>query len=287
MLQRELAKEKGVTVDASLIRKALGEAGYKWLRRIKKPKYSKADCAIRLTFANKIASKTDEQLEEELDMSLDGVVVVMPPDDVTSRENFCKSEITHVWRKPSEAASPDLVGFDKYQNQAPLNRCIPFWGGIGYGGVAAVLWHDLRKIDSEDWAAAVDSGKLVAALRSVTPGKLRGPWTVLPDNESFLRAEPARSMHIKKGIKFWRLPPRSPDLNPVEKFWGWLRRLLRAKDLADLVAKRPTLDREQYKKRIQGVLKSDKAKQVAINTMKGLKRVAKQVQKNKGGPSRG
>ena len=43
------------------------------------------------------------------------------------------------------------------------------------------------------------------------------------------------------------IPPRSTDLRPVEKFWSWLRRKLRAMDLKDAVAKRPVLGKMAYK----------------------------------------
>ena len=39
---------------------------------------------------------------------------------------------------------------------------------------------------------------------------------VLCDNESFLDAAPCAKAHMLKRIKLWHIPPRSPDLNPVE-----------------------------------------------------------------------
>ena len=42
-LQREVAREKGVKMEASAIRKHLKASGYKWLPRTQEPKYSKED----------------------------------------------------------------------------------------------------------------------------------------------------------------------------------------------------------------------------------------------------
>ena len=42
-LQREVAREKGVKMEASAIRKHLKASGYKWLPRTHEPKYSKDD----------------------------------------------------------------------------------------------------------------------------------------------------------------------------------------------------------------------------------------------------
>ena len=50
-LQRELAQKKKVKVELSTIRRALAKAGYKWLRRTKKPKYTAEVMGLRKAFA--------------------------------------------------------------------------------------------------------------------------------------------------------------------------------------------------------------------------------------------
>ena len=70
------------------------------------------------------------------------------------------------------------------------------------------------------------AGTLVAACKRVRPGKNRGPWKVLCDNESFLRAVPSMAAYRRKNIEFIKLPTKSPDFNPVEKMWGWARKKL-------------------------------------------------------------
>ena len=254
---------------------------------MRKPKYSKEDKETRLKFSKRVLRMSVAELRVELNLCLDGVVIVIPPKGATNRENFCKAEITHAWLKHGERVDPELHGHTKYSKQAPLERCMPLWGGIGYGGVAPVLWHDTRKIDADDWAGAVRDGSLIEALRAVNPGKTYGPWGILCDNESFLRSRASRRAHEAKNINLWELPPRSPDLNPVEKFWAWLRKQLRDMDLNDLRAKRQVLGRTAYKQRIKAILRNKKAKEVASNCVKGLKKVAKQVVQSKGGASRG
>ena len=51
--------------------------------------------------------------------------------------------------------------------------------------------------------------------------------------ESFLRAKVCKAAYLAKKISLWDVPAKSPDLNPVEMFWGWLRRKLRLMALAD------------------------------------------------------
>ena len=115
----------------------------------------------------------------------------------------------------------------------------------------------------------------------------RGPWTVLCDNESFLKATAARDAHAKANVGLWHIPPRSPDLNPVEKFWGWLRRRLRAMDLADLKAKRRPVQRTALKARVRSLVATERAKRVAENYAFGLRTVCEEVRRKKGAASRG
>jgi len=236
VLQRELASKKGVIVEASTVRRHLLQAGYEWLPRAKNKKYSHGERMVRKAFADWVLEFTPAELKRQLHMSLDGVVLTVPPQALIKRENFIHSDDLYVWRKPSERNLPELAGHDRYAKQVPKNRMLPLWGGISWGGFGMVLQHPERKVTAEDWAAAVDDGSFVEALRTANPGKTNGPWKVLCDNESFLRADASRAAHRRHNIQLVRLPATSPDLNPVEMYWSWIRRQMKAMDLRDLKA---------------------------------------------------
>ena len=289
MLQRELAQEKAVTVEASTIRRVLAAHGYKWLRRSQKPKYSAEVRAERKAFAEYILSLSAEDLRDQLALAMDGVVLSVPPTDTVARENFCRSGETHIWRKPSERECPEIDGADHYSKQVPLSRAVPLWGGVSEGGFAEVLWHPEKKLKAEEWAEAVRGGALKTAILKLNPPRRRGPWRVLCDNETFLRAPVSRTAYERVGVELWspRLPPKSPDLNPVERFWSWLRRQLRAKDLADLAAKRPPVTKAGFKLRVRSLIRTQKAQRVAANCAKGWRKVAQEVVRRKGAASRG
>ena len=78
---------------------------------------------------------------------------------------------------------------------------------------------------------------------------------------------------------------RSPDLNPVEKFWAWLRKELRRLDLRDLQEKRRLLTKAEHQKRVRDVLRTPKAQRVASNCALNLRKVCKKVCENKGAHS--
>jgi len=54
-----------------------------------------------------------------------------------------------------------------------------------------------------------------------------GDVTVM-DNATFHRKKTLRSIAERFGVRVIFLPPYSPDLNPIEKFWSWLKCKLRS-----------------------------------------------------------
>ena len=124
-------------------------------------------------------------------------------------------------------------------------------------------------------------------LKATNPRNKKGPWTLLCDNEGFLDCKSAKPLYAKIGINLWHVPPRSPDLNPVEKYWAWLRKHLRKLDLKDAVSKRPVLGKIAYRERVKRVLQTKKAQNVAKKCALGLRRVCKAVINGGGIATRG
>ncbi|CAE8704661.1 unnamed protein product [Polarella glacialis] len=250
VLQRELVNEKGVDLEASTI---------------------------------PLSVRSSRSAQGALvSLSLDGVVLSMAPKDPLERQNWCAHGDTHMRRKRCEAASPDLAGNDAYGKQVPLCRAVPLWAGISEGGFATVVFRKSKKLCTVEWAEIVNGGKLTNAIRSLSPTKPRGPWWVLCDNETFLRTQVSQAAHKAQGISLWSVPPRSPDLNPVEKFWAWLRRTLRQKDWADLRAGRKALDKKAYQARVRSTCRTKRAQAVAASCAGGLRKVCKEAVAKKG-----
>ena len=138
-----------------------------------------------------------------------------------------------MWRLKNEAAVPELAGEDPYAKQVPIARALPLWGGISEAGAAEILFHQTKKCSVDEWVAAVKHGHMMPALRRLNPGRRAGPRTILCDNEHFLTAKECFKAYGSKDITLWSIPARLPDLNPIERFWGWLRREMRWRDLND------------------------------------------------------
>ena len=285
-LQRELVRERNVHLACSTIRKVLIRNGYRWLPRAQKPKYSNQDMTARLAFAEQVIAMSPAQLSRHLTMCMDGVVLTVPPEDLAQRQNYCRIGDTHMWRKANEAAQPHLAGADVYNKQVGSARAVPMWGGIGPGGFGLVMFHSHKKVNQDEWAKAVDKGQLTKACKDARPDRTQGPWRILADNESFLSAPASRAAHRRARVDLWHIPPRSPDLNPVEKYWAWLRSRLRAMDVADLKAKRPPIKKTALKARVRALLQTEGAKRVAINTFKTLRKTCAEVIEKRGAAAR-
>ena len=174
-----------------------------------------------------------------------------------------------------------------FAKQVPLARALPMWGGISADGFREVTWHATKKISVEEWVRAVEAGKLTKALKALNPGRGRGSWSVLCDNEGFLRATASTAAHRDARVSLWQIPPKSPDLNPIEQFWSWLRRRLRAVELQDLAARRPALSKAAYQQRVRRICRSAAAQRAASAIAQNFRRTCQEVVRKRGAAARG
>ena len=164
---------------------------------------------------------------------------------------------------------------------------MPLWGGCSEGGFSVVLFHGSKKLNKAEWVRSVEQNKLTEAIKKLKPVKAAGPWHVLCDNEGFMKTRESQVVCKAKGVTLWHIPAKSPDMNPVERFWAWLRKKLRQMDLADAVVGRAVLGKMAYKARIRSVIKTQKAQQVAAAHAASLRKVCKEVVAKKGAASSG
>ena len=191
-----------------------------------------------------------------------------------------------MYRKSNEAAHPDLAGNHPYAQQVPLKRAVPLWGAISSHGFHEIAYHKARKLNNEEWCDDVlKAGKFTKAMRVLQPGRRHRIRRVLCDSESFLEVKQCRDFYKKNNIKLVHIPSHSPDLNPIESFWGWLKKELRRRDLEDLRQKRPPLGKTAYKRRVKNILKGKKAQKAACAKFANFRKVCKVVALKKGAHS--
>jgi len=99
-----------------------------------------------------------------------------------------------------------------------------------------------KKFARDSVVAALNNGKPVASfgykgtcnsglfetwvekvlIPNLSPGKF-----VIMDNASFHKSKKTRKLIEDAGCKLIFLPPYSPDLNPIEHFWNWMKNKIR------------------------------------------------------------
>ena len=168
-------------------------------------------------------------------------------------------------------------------HQIPLGRAIPLWAGISPRGYCELIYHKTKKLNTDEWVDDVlKAGKLVSALGTLQQPRPDGPRRILCDNVAFLAAKASKKFYKSKNILLLQIPRRSPDLNPIEMYWAWVRRQMRFKDLEDLKRRRPPFGKTATKARLKALLRTKKAQKVAGRISLSLKGKCKEVIRKKG-----
>lgn len=96
-------------------------------------------------------------------------------------------------------------------------RRISLIGAIATDGPRA-----LRKVEGY-----VDGEEFIAFLKEDLGPTLRNGDIVVMDGPSIHRVEGVAEILAERGATVMYLPPYSPELNPIEMTWSWLKNLLR------------------------------------------------------------
>ena len=147
--------------------------------------------------------------------------------------------------------------------------------------------HSTKKASVDEWVGAVKGGRMTSALRHLNPRRGAGPWVMSCDNERFLTAADSVKAYAAKKIELWQILPRSLALNPIEKFWGWLRRELRRRVFKDLQERRAVLSKTAFRARVRAILQTRKIQRAAARFASGLLSVCRKVKAKRGAASRG
>lgn len=81
-----------------------------------------------------------------------------------------------------------------------------------------------RQLVSVTNTTVVNTATMVELLHRIASQNLVGPVTVVLDNARYQRNKVVQAMAINLGIRLLYLPSYSPNLNLIERLWGFLKR---------------------------------------------------------------
>lgn len=108
---------------------------------------------------------------------------------------------------------------DRVQDDAPRNYddVVTVIGALTAGGLTAML----------TFRGGTDKEAFLAYTREVLVPELGAGDVVVMDNLAAHKDPRVRDAIESRGAKIYFLPPYSPDLNPIELAWSWVKRWLK------------------------------------------------------------
>ena len=135
---------------------------------------------------------------------------------------------------PEQIAYVDETGIDTYlyreYGYAPRGQKVhAAISGRKYKRVGIVAAQLGQKIISPlVYSETMDSGLFTFWFEKQLLPALPSDAVIVMDNASFHRKAQLIPLAQKHGFRLIFLPPYSPELNPIENFWAWLKRYLRS-----------------------------------------------------------
>ena len=246
-------------------------AGFKHLQPRKKGLLSYKDKQKRLQYARKMLRQHRSSFwTEDVAMYLDGVSFVHKFNPF--RE--AKTPNGRVWRRASEGLQCTTKG----SKNLPGGRRVYVLVGIKFG-VGVTLVKTYKHMTGEYFAEFVKND-LGQALRrgKVKDRKARDMKYFVMDNDPCQKSAAAKSAIQEIGANVVEIPPRSPDLNPIENVFHNVRRQLRKQALEQKLVNE---NFAAFEKRVVVSLKNF-SRHVIDRTIENMDTRLKAVVQNKG-----
>jgi transposase len=213
-----LKRDLHLDVHEHTIRRALQQVGYYHRVARRRPYLNKRDRSRRLKFAKKHRDWTKEQW-----------ATVLFSDEMAVKLFMERRSKDYVWRTTEEEYHPDCINYGR----RPTGVGLMFWGVFRKGKMGPGLFFDLDKGETVNSTVYRDQ---------ILLGPLQQFWEesfedialpiVMEDNAPVHKKVciPAREA---LGMPVLDWPPNSPDLNPIENIWSYMKDII-AKDYGEV-----------------------------------------------------
>lgn len=244
-----LREYNGNEVHAQTVRRALHERNFHGRSARKKPYISEVNRKKRLEFAKQHINK-DESYWNDVIFA-----------DETKINLFGSDGRTMVLRKANEELNPKNLNSTIKHGGGSLM----LWGCISAGGVGNMTF--INGIMNKEMYLEILKQNLKQSAEKLGIEKT---FKYYQDNDPKHTAEIVRLYLIYNCPKVIKTPPQSPDLNPIENCWSYLKTQVRKRNCTNIQQMKSVLQEEwekidsgltkklvgSMKKRLQGVIDS-------------------------------
>lgn len=203
----ELSTAIGVDVDRTTVWRCMKKAGFKSFKRggifylTQRHKHARVDWAMRRSLW-RLPSWRRVVFSDEASVKL------------MSRDGRLR-----VWLRGERHRRNDLA--------LPVVQAggggVMMWGAIWFGGKSE-LYITRQSVNSERYVEILEQFVYPISYDLGDPGT---NWMFMDDNAPPHRSLAAQAFKNQSGIRTIDWPARSPDLNPIENVWSWMKRRVR------------------------------------------------------------
>ena len=220
-VQRDCSESKNVSNRT--VRRVLGKRGYKFSQCRKKGQLSKEDCEKRLKFARRCQKIPEKMWTEGISFYLDGTGWVHK----TNPSMNTRTARTRTWKKKEESLSIHCTA--KGKKEGVGGTMAKFMVAIAYGKGVIACHQYKGHIDGEKFSQIIKDTFPDMFASSANPVRK----LFLQDGDPSQNCKLARETWERLGYSMFPIPPRSPDLNPIENTFHLIGKNLK-KDAMDL-----------------------------------------------------
>ena len=228
LFSTDVGRDSGVTHASNrTIRRALKKKGYKFSQCRKKGQLSIEDLKTRLKFARRCNKFPDRIWTEGISFYLDGTGWVHK----TNPSMNARTSRTRTWKKQGEALKRENTA--KGKKEGVGGRMAKFMVAIAYGkGVVGCHQYE-GHIDGEKFAQMVKDYFPDMFDKSANPVRK----LFLQDGDPSQNSKRARETWEAMDYSVFAIPPRSPDLNPIENVFHLIGKQLKKDSIEQKIEK--------------------------------------------------
>ena len=214
-----------ITISERTAQRLLNEAGYRFAAARKKGVMQKGDTSKRLKFAKRWIHQDEDYWKHGIAFYFDGTGFTHktnPYEDAIK----CRGKI---WRKDKETLHEDCTA--KGSKEGTGGKQAKFFVAISFdqGVILAEQYDDLN---GDTFAQFIREHFADMFVKS---GKLTKTW--LQDGDPSQNSMKSKEAQNEVGAELFPIPPRSPELNPVENVFAFVKKELREEAYKEEITK--------------------------------------------------